>query len=147
VLNQRDLKLRNHHKITTPKYRNVPKKYLMFYKYVIKRFGVKCSFYPILDLFFRRNIQVGKCSLVYRAKTIGQYTLKIGPLLAAPPQAGELHSALHALTAKTWRHLSTVWIVSIFSRRHRRGQGGAFETASTRPLDRQRHDTIWIVES
>jgi putative transposase len=31
----------------------------------------------------------------------------IGPLLAAPPPAGELHSALGALAAKTWRHPST----------------------------------------
>jgi transposase InsO family protein len=28
----------------------------------------------------------------------------IGPLLAAPPVAGELHDALNALAAKTWRH-------------------------------------------
>jgi len=28
----------------------------------------------------------------------------IGPLLAAPPAAGELHDALNALAAKTWRH-------------------------------------------
>ena len=28
----------------------------------------------------------------------------IGPLLAAPPPAGELHNALRALAAKTWRH-------------------------------------------
>ena len=28
----------------------------------------------------------------------------IGPLLAAPPAAGELHEALNALAAKTWRH-------------------------------------------
>ncbi|MHB8551357.1 MAG: DDE-type integrase/transposase/recombinase [Acidiferrobacterales bacterium] len=28
----------------------------------------------------------------------------IGPLLAAPPPAGELHDALTALAAKTWRH-------------------------------------------
>ena len=28
----------------------------------------------------------------------------IGPLLAAPPGAGELHEALNALAAKTWRH-------------------------------------------
>lgn len=28
----------------------------------------------------------------------------IGPLLAAPPAAGELHSALTALSAKSWRH-------------------------------------------
>jgi len=31
----------------------------------------------------------------------------VGPLLAAPPQPGELHSALCALAAKTWRHPST----------------------------------------
>ena len=28
----------------------------------------------------------------------------IGPLLAAPPAAGELHAALSVLAAKTWRH-------------------------------------------
>ena len=28
----------------------------------------------------------------------------IGPLLAAPPAAGELHEALTVLAAKTWRH-------------------------------------------
>jgi hypothetical protein len=28
----------------------------------------------------------------------------IGPLLAAPPAAGDLHEALDALAAKTWRH-------------------------------------------
>ena len=28
----------------------------------------------------------------------------IGPLLAAPPVAGELHEALNALAAKAWRH-------------------------------------------
>src|ERR1700679_3791366 len=28
----------------------------------------------------------------------------IGPLLAAPPGAGELHEALSVLAAKTWRH-------------------------------------------
>jgi hypothetical protein len=28
----------------------------------------------------------------------------VGPLLAAPPVAGELHDALKALAAKTWRH-------------------------------------------
>ena len=28
----------------------------------------------------------------------------IGPLLAAPPLAGELHEALNALAAKAWRH-------------------------------------------
>ncbi len=28
----------------------------------------------------------------------------IGPLLAAPPTAGELHKALTELAAKTWRH-------------------------------------------
>jgi putative transposase len=28
----------------------------------------------------------------------------IGPLLAAPPAAGELHDALNALAAKSWRH-------------------------------------------
>ena len=28
----------------------------------------------------------------------------VGPLLAAPPAAGELHEALTALSAKTWRH-------------------------------------------
>jgi len=28
----------------------------------------------------------------------------IGPLLAAPPAAGELHDALNALAARTWRH-------------------------------------------
>ena len=28
----------------------------------------------------------------------------IGPLLAAPPAAGELHGALNLLAAKTWRH-------------------------------------------
>jgi putative transposase len=28
----------------------------------------------------------------------------IGPLLAAPPAAGDLHDALNALAAKTWRH-------------------------------------------
>jgi len=28
----------------------------------------------------------------------------VGPLLAAPPAAGELHAALTALSAKTWRH-------------------------------------------
>jgi len=31
----------------------------------------------------------------------------IGPLLAAPPDAGELHSALALLAAKTWRHPTT----------------------------------------
>jgi len=31
----------------------------------------------------------------------------IGPLLAAPPQPGELRGALAALSAKTWRHAST----------------------------------------
>lgn len=30
----------------------------------------------------------------------------IGPLLAAPPQAGELHTALGLLATKTWRHPS-----------------------------------------
>jgi hypothetical protein len=28
----------------------------------------------------------------------------IGPLLAAPPAAGELHDPLNALAAKAWRH-------------------------------------------
>jgi len=28
----------------------------------------------------------------------------IGPLLAAPPAVGDLHEALDALAAKTWRH-------------------------------------------
>ena len=28
----------------------------------------------------------------------------IGPLLAAPPQAGGMHAALKALAAKVWRH-------------------------------------------
>ena len=28
----------------------------------------------------------------------------IGPLLAAPPVPGELHAALNALAARTWRH-------------------------------------------
>src|ERR1700722_5096342 len=28
----------------------------------------------------------------------------VGPLLAAPPAAGELHEALTVLAAKTWRH-------------------------------------------
>ena len=28
----------------------------------------------------------------------------VGPLLAAPPAAGELHEALNALAAKAWRH-------------------------------------------
>lgn len=28
----------------------------------------------------------------------------IGPLLAAPPDDGDLHEALNALAAKTWRH-------------------------------------------
>ena len=28
----------------------------------------------------------------------------IGPLLAAPPEAGALHAALKALAAKVWRH-------------------------------------------
>lgn len=28
----------------------------------------------------------------------------IGPLLAAPPAAGDLHDALKALAAKSWRH-------------------------------------------
>ena len=28
----------------------------------------------------------------------------IGPLLAAPPGAGDLHNALKALAAKSWRH-------------------------------------------
>ena len=31
----------------------------------------------------------------------------IGPLLAAPPEAGKLYSALELLAAKTWRHPST----------------------------------------
>ena len=31
----------------------------------------------------------------------------IGPLLAAPPQVGELHAALAALSGKTWQHPST----------------------------------------
>ena len=31
----------------------------------------------------------------------------IGPLLAAPPPAGELHSALALLAAQTWRHPAT----------------------------------------
>jgi hypothetical protein len=31
----------------------------------------------------------------------------IGPLLAAPPPAGELHNALALLAAKTWRHPTT----------------------------------------
>jgi hypothetical protein len=31
----------------------------------------------------------------------------IGPLLAAPPDRGELHAALVALSAKTWRHPTT----------------------------------------
>jgi putative transposase len=31
----------------------------------------------------------------------------VGPLLAAPPGAGELHVALLTLSAKTWRHPST----------------------------------------
>jgi transposase InsO family protein len=33
--------------------------------------------------------------------------LIIGPLLAAPPDAGKLHSALALLAAKTWRHPAT----------------------------------------
>jgi hypothetical protein len=28
----------------------------------------------------------------------------IGPLLAAPPDDGDLHEALNAFAAKTWRH-------------------------------------------
>ena len=31
----------------------------------------------------------------------------IGPLLAAPPAPGELHGALRALSATTWRHPRT----------------------------------------
>jgi hypothetical protein len=31
----------------------------------------------------------------------------VGPLLAAPPQPGELRSALVALSARTWRHPTT----------------------------------------
>ena len=31
----------------------------------------------------------------------------VGPLLAAPPQPGELQDALAALSAKTWRHPTT----------------------------------------
>jgi hypothetical protein len=31
----------------------------------------------------------------------------IGPLLAAPPEAGKLHSALELLAAKTWHHPAT----------------------------------------
>jgi len=31
----------------------------------------------------------------------------IGPLMAAPPPAGQLHSALGALALKTWRHPDT----------------------------------------
>jgi putative transposase len=36
----------------------------------------------------------------------------IGPLLAAPPQPGELRAALAALSAKTWRHPTTAMPVS-----------------------------------
>ena len=36
----------------------------------------------------------------------------IGPLLAAPPQPGELRAALAALSAKTWRHPSTAVPIS-----------------------------------
>ena len=31
----------------------------------------------------------------------------VGPLLAAPPESGELHSALAELSSKTWRHPTT----------------------------------------
>ena len=31
----------------------------------------------------------------------------VGPLLAPPPQPGELHDALAALSTKTWRHPTT----------------------------------------
>ena len=70
----------------------------------------------------------------------------MGPLLAAPPAAGELHEALNALAAKAWRHPFTGLEVRFGVSTHRalvlRRQKGRRSGAGAAQSGAQRHRSL-----
>ena len=81
----------------------------------------------------------------------------IGPLLAAPPQAGELHATLATLSTKTWQHpttgvpisfgLSTIERWFYAARRARLDPVAALKTQVRSDLGRQRVMATAVIEA